>query len=219
MKIYPAILSDSLFVVAEQIRSAQDLEDVTTVQIDIIDGRFADNLTITPADVVGQDFDSLDCDFHLMTEEPLDFVNELIEYKMEIPVRAVIGQVERMSHQTHFLEEVEKQGWLPGLSLDIFTPLESIDDEAWQYIKIVQLMAIEAGSQGQDFHPVVLEKIAELKKFVAKQGYQVEIIIDGGVNTLTVEKISQAGADSAAVGSALWEAIDRNSVVQALQRG
>lgn len=218
MKIYPAILSDSLAVVSQQIEMAQDLDDVSTIHFDIIDGRFAENLTISPADLIEFSFEPLDCDFHLMTEEPLDFVNEIIEFKANLPVRAVIGQLERMSHQDHFLEEVEKHGWLPGLSLDVYTPLEAIDDDSWEFLKVVQLMAVEAGSQGQDFHPAVLEKIKELKKMIALHEAEVEIIIDGGVNSVTIEKITTAGADGVAVGSSLWEAVDRNSLVQALQQ-
>lgn len=218
MKIYPAVLSDSLELVQKQIAEAQDFPDVTTVQIDVIDGKFVENLTITPADLTDTSFGELEVDFHLMTEEPLDYVHELIDYKHFLPIRAVIGQVERMSSQEYFLEEVEKQGWMPGLSLDLFTPLEAIDDHIWRYVKVIQLMAIEAGFQGQGFQPYVLEKLKELSSIVNDTNLPIEIIIDGGINTTTAEKVAHAGADGIAVGSSLWEAPDKNSVIQLLQR-
>lgn len=217
MQIYPAILTDSIAVVQEQLTIAQELPDVSVVQVDIIDGRFADNLTITPADLPDVTFEELEVDIHLMTEEPMDYVFELIEHKRNIPVRAVIGQVERMSKQTFFLEEVEKNDWLPGLSLDLYTPLDAIDLESWRFLKVVQLMAIEAGFQGAPFHQNVLKKIAELKAYCVAQNLEIEIIVDGSMNVVTVPQVAAAGAQSVAVGSALWQADDKAGLLKQLQ--
>jgi ribulose-phosphate 3-epimerase len=186
------------------------------VQIDIIDGRFADNITVSPSDVPQIEFGELQCDFHLMTEEPMDFVFEMIEHKALLPIRAVIAQVERMSSQHFFLEEVEKNEWIPGVSLDIFTPLDAIDQESWRYIKILQLMAVEAGEQGQEFNSLVMKKLAELKKFIEENELEVEIIIDGSMNEKTVPLVATAGADSIAVGSALWDATDKEALLKSL---
>ena len=218
MKIYPAILTDSLSHAQEQLDIAQTLTDIETVQMDIIDGRFADNLTISPADFGELDFGELTCDLHLMTEEPMDSVYELIEYAKLVPVRAVIGQVERMSKQAFFLEEIEKHEWQAGLSLDIFTPLEAIDDDSWQYLKVVQLMGVEAGAQGQAFNPQVIQKIEELKLLGQKFEHPVEIIIDGGINPETIGAVVAEGVDAVAVGSALWSATDKQGLLKALAR-
>lgn len=216
MQIYPALLTDSLELFQKQVFMAGVLTDVTTVQIDIIDGRFADNLTITPADLPEVEFAELQCDFHLLTEEPMDLVFEMIEHKAYLPIRAVIGQVERMSNQQFFLEEVEQNEWVPGLSLDIFTPLEAIEEGSWWYLKVVQLMAIEAGFQGQEFNPLVIKKLAELKTYVESHDLEVEIIIDGAMNEKTAPLVAAAGADSIAVGSALWNATDKEALLKSL---
>jgi ribulose-phosphate 3-epimerase len=217
MKIYPAILTESLAQAQQQLEIAQGLQDVETVQIDIIDGKFADNLTITPADFGELDFGDLTCDLHLMTEEPMDGVYELIEYSRIVPVRAVIGQVERMSKQAFFLEEIEKHEWEPGVSLDIFTPLEAIDDASWQYLKVVQLMGVEAGAQGKTFNPLVLQKIDELKTLALKFEKSIEIIVDGGINPETIVTVADEGVDAVVVGSALWNARDNQALLKQLQ--
>lgn len=216
MQIYPAILTDSLELLQKQVFEAGVLDSVATVQVDIIDGRFADNLTVTPTDLAMVEFGELQCDFHLMTEEPMDIVFELIEQEKILPVRAVIAQVERMSNQQFFLEEVQKHDWVPGLSLDIFTPLEAIEEESWQYVKVVQLMAVEAGFQGQDFNPLVLEKIKELRTFVEQNEYEVEIIVDGAIDSSTASQVMTAGADGVAIGSALWQAGNKNELLKSL---
>lgn len=223
MKLYPTILSDSLATVRKQASQANSLEKIETLQIDVIDGYYADNVTVTPLDLVEVDFGKLSVDLHLMTEEPLDYVYEFLERKDMIPIRGIMGQIEKMSYQRFFLEEVKKHGWKAGLSLDVFTPIEEIDEEVWPLLDIVQLVAVEIGFQGGDFHSSVLQKIEKLKKIIDQvenadfgQKKSIEIIIDGGVKVDTIKSIRDAGADGVAVGSALWEAGNVEQMVTAL---
>lgn len=217
MTIYPALLSDSLPELQELLARVQSVEEIEVVQIDIIDGFFVDNLTITPSDLPELDFGRLRADIHLMTIDPLDYVHELVPRHDEIPVRSVIAQVEKMHHQHHFLEEVQKQGWEPGLSLDIFTPVsEGIDPESWQFVKVIQLMSIEAGFQGQSFNDLVLDKVTELRKLAKQHKAEIEIILDGGINQNTIGKVRNAGVKSVAVGSALWKSDDISETMKLL---
>jgi len=208
MNLFPAILTESTQTAQEQLSLAGQMPGVSVVQIDVIDGRFADALTITPADFSELEFGELECDLHIMTEEPLDYVFELNVFKDEIAVRAVIGQIERMTSQQHFLEEAQKNGWLPGLSLNIFTPIEEIEPEAWHYVRVVQLMGIEAGAQGREFNPLVLDKIMELRTRLQVEDAVVEIMVDGGVTKKHIPALKRAGVHSASVGSALWKSSD-----------
>ncbi|MEX0895810.1 MAG: hypothetical protein WDZ94_02630 [Patescibacteria group bacterium] len=217
MNIYPALLSDSLAQLQEQLDRIQPVDALETVQIDVIDGYFADNMTVTPSDLPELNFGRLRCDIHLMTIDPLDYVHELVPRHDELPIRAVIAQVEKMHHQDHFLEEVQKQGWEPGLSLDIFTPIaEGIEEDSWQFLKVVQLMSIEAGFQGQQFNDLVLEKVTELQQIAADRKLDFEIMLDGGINQDTITKVSQAGVKSVVVGSALWKSESISETIQTL---
>lgn len=219
MKIYPAVLSDSREEIQQQVNrvltEAVD-KDIETVQVDIIDGKFTDNLTVTPTDVTGVNWADLTIDFHLMTEEPLDYVYELVDIKDQLPVRAVIAQVERMSNISHFLEDVQKNGWLPGVSLDIFTPLDTLEADHLQFIKIIQVMGIEAGFQGKAFNPLALDKIRQLSK--ACETLEIELVVDGGVSIETIESIAQAGASGVAIGSALWKSSSLSDTIDTLQQ-
>ncbi|MBP7774370.1 hypothetical protein KA078_01120 [Candidatus Woesebacteria bacterium] len=213
MHVYPAILSDALQLVSDQITEAQQLPGVTTVHVDVIDGIFADNLTVAPVDIVDLSFGELTADFHLMVEEPVDYVLELVPHKQTLPIRALVGQIERMSSQKFFVEEVKKQGWKAGLALDLFTPAEEIDDASWDYLDCVIVLAVEAGLQGQQFHAQALEKIAEIRQQAKRRQKEIEIIVDGGVDETVLKRIYAAGADSVAIGSHLWHADDPDSLV------
>jgi ribulose-phosphate 3-epimerase len=214
MTVYPAILSDSSEVVAQQLELAQFSDDVETVQIDIIDGWFADNVTVTPTDLVGLDFGELTLDLHLMTEEPLDFVYEARDSKKDLPIRAIIAQVEHMSNQADFIKDVRNQEWKVGLSLNLFTPIDAIDLESWEYLDAVQVMGIEAGFQGQTFHPTALDTIREVAKKVGQLDRPIELIVDGGVTLELLGRLQELGVSSVAVGSGLWSAPDVEAAIR-----
>lgn len=212
MNIYPSILTDSLAEAQSQLDRVKELPEgyleSQTIQFDIVDGFFVDNLTLTPLDLPELDLEGLSCDLHLMVEEPLDFVYELIEIKEEVEVRAVIAQLERMTSQIDFVKEVKAQGWKAGLSLDLHTPVSAIDEEVWSELDIVQIMSIEAGFQGQDFEPIALKKIAEVRDRRAAQGLGFELIVDGGVKEALMQDLAEIGTDGVTVGSGLWLADD-----------
>ena len=213
MNLYPAILTGSITEAQAQIKSVAPLPNIRSVQIDIIDGLFADNVTITPADLAEIDFGELSCDLHLMTEEPLDFVYEAIDQKSQVPFRAMIAQVERMSRQADFLQIVRSNTWQPGLSLNLYTPIEAVDEDSWQNIDIMQLMAIEAGFQGQQFAATIFNKIKEVKEKVHQLGRDIELIVDGGVKPEHLAELQTAGVDGIAVGSGLWQAKNLRATV------
>ena len=217
MNIYPAILTDELGVAQKQLVLCEESGLVQTVQIDIIDGYFADNVTITPSSVFDLHLGELELDFHLMTQEPIDYVYELADYKDELPVRAVIAQLEQMSNQELFVEEVRRNNWDAGLSINIHTPLSAIDTQIWDKIQIVQLMSITAGAQGQKFNELVFEKITQLREIMAVKDLRLEIIVDGGVEPTVLSRLQEYGVSSVGVGSYLWKAEDFAEAYQDLE--
>jgi ribulose-phosphate 3-epimerase len=215
MNIYPAILTDSLETVQEQVDLVRNNRDIKTLQIDIIDGYFVDNLTVTPMDLVDINFYSFNLDFHLMTEEPLSFAQEIADYKKYFSVRAVIGQIEKMSSQVDFIDFLEKEELKKGLSLDLFTPHEEIMDSTFKKLDALQLMAIEAGEQGHQFNDLVIKKIKEVQERAKKINPSLEIIIDGGVKLNNIKKIAETGVHSVGIGSAIWQS---DNVATTLER-
>lgn len=214
MKLYPSILTGSVTEAQEQVVWASSFDQIRTVQVDIIDGQFVDNETVTPTDLIEVDFGELSIDLHLLTEEPLDYVYETIEHKDAFTARSIIGQVERMSSQEDFVNTVKKNEWQVGLSLDLFTPFDAIEEASWAQLDIVQLMSIEAGFQGKEFHPTAFEKIRQLVALRKSLGRKFEIIIDGGVKPALLSKLEKAGVDSVVVGSGLWESQDLEKAVE-----
>ncbi len=216
--LYPTILTGSRSTFIDQVRLVRTFPDVKTVQVDVIDGLVADNLTLSPADLLDVEFYDLSLDFHLMVEEPLDYLYEILEYQSHLPVRGVLGQLERMSNQREFIELTRGSKLWAGLSLDLFTPLEEIDQQALSQLNLIQLMSVEMGFQGQQFNSSIFAKLTQLVQLKREFGYPFEIVIDGGVNKENFLQLLKTGADSLAVGSWLWKNNNPQQVVEMITK-
>jgi ribulose-phosphate 3-epimerase len=205
MKFYPAILTENIDVAQHELDLANGFTNCDVVQFDLIDGFFADALTITPADMATCEFGSLQCDLHIMAIDPEDVVHEAVEFASQIPVRAVIGQVEKMSSEKSFIDAVRRQGWQVGLSLDVDTALESIDESVWSELQFLQVMGVPAGEQGQAFVTRTLELVKAVDQLRQKQGLQFELLVDGGIRPNLIAGLSNLHVDGCMLGSYLWQ--------------
>lgn len=216
--IIPGILENSILEVQTKINRVKGLVD--RIQIDIIDGIFADNLTVSPVDLLGIDFAGLSVDIHLMTEEPANFLEESAGLMEKCSGVRVIGQIERMGKQAEFITLARKMGLAVGLALDFYTPVDTIDKKIARLLDCVLLMAVKSGTQGKEkFSPAVIGKIQEIKTGVSPTHVgetPVRIIIDGGLDPESVRLCRQAGADEFAVGSWLWQHQDMKQALYEL---
>lgn len=203
--IIPAILEDNPELVAEQIDRLRQLQPPPEViEIDIIDGDFASNLTLDTEQLAELETEPFQVDVHLMTFDPTDFVYQIrqgMERGQEI--RTVIAQVERLHSFQEFVEEVQANHFQVGFALDLYTPVEAIDELYWPEIQLVSVLGGKAGQQGQKFQQQTLEKVKELAQLKKEQGLNFEVRVDIGMDTDTIPLARAAGADSFAVGSAL----------------
>ncbi|AKM81139.1 MAG: Ribulose-phosphate 3-epimerase [Candidatus Pacebacteria bacterium GW2011_GWF2_38_9] len=206
------VLTSNLELAKKQIELAKNA-NLEAIQIDIVDGIFADMHTFTPQDLIDIDFGDLQIDFHLMTEEPMDYVWEMEEHCRHLPIRAVFGQIEKMSYQEAFLEEVKKQDWRAGLALDLYTPIESIDENSWEWMDSILLLGVEAGASGQKQNLFLFEKIRVVKEKIQK-GEPMRVFVDGGVNKDNIEKLQMTGISGVTVNSAFNNAEDYKQAVE-----
>lgn len=198
MLIIPAILSDQLPLIQAQLDRIQKETNLTRVHIDIVDPDFADNITISPIDILQLDLHAFQVDIHLMTNDP---INDIVECSQIPGLHQVISQVEHMGSQKAFLDQAKGYNLKAGLALDWTTPIEAVEPESWEHLSCIQVMGVKAGSQGQDFAPEVIRKLRTLKGAHAA----LEILVDGGIKPDNFQSVREAGASGAVIGSFLWE--------------
>lgn len=208
MDIIPAILTKDPAELVEKMQRVEGLarlaegdpRRIQRVQIDIVDGVFADNKTIT-LDMLASIETNLLLDVQLMTKEPALWV----EHAVRALADRIIGHVEMMGNQRDFVVRVQETGHLVGLGLDLDTPVVKIEEDVLLDLDVVLLMSVKAGFGGQEFQNSVLPKTEELVALRQKLNTAFAICVDGGINEENIKRLQDCGADEVAIGSSLFE--------------
>jgi len=197
IQIIPAILSNDIKEVGEKLAQAEGVGG--KIQIDVIDGVFANNKTVDPSALEFIETD-LKLDFHLMTKEPIDWVERAVRGMAD----RIIGQVEMMTDQVGFVGKVSEVGLSVGLAIDLPTSISKLDPTILTNLDVVLVMSVPAGFGGQEFDRRALAKIKELDEIRIRDDTPFKICVDGGINTNNISDVVKAGADELVIGEGLF---------------
>ncbi len=195
--IIPAILTDQEDVYSEQLQRSQYACQI--VQIDVIDGKFADNKTVGP-EIIAKYPTSADLEIQLMVLDSLSYIKDLKGLEF---ISRIIVPFEKNNDLKECIYQVKGAGKQIGISLNPGTEVSKVKN-LFSEIDMLLLLGVEPGFSGQKFQEIVLAKIKEAKK--VSRGLAVEV--DGGVNFETAPKAAAAGADFLAANSVLFKAPD-----------
>lgn len=198
LEVIPAILTNDPKELEEKISRLEGL--VKRVQVDVVDGVFAQNRSIGLEALTNIDT-SLLIDVHLMTKDPIDWIEKSVRAMAD----RIIGQVEMMSDQFVFASKVQELGHQAGLAIDLDTPVSSIDPTVLINLDVILVMSVKAGFGGQAFEKSAIRKIKDLDELRAKEATPFRICVDGGINISNIKYIKEAGADEVAIGHLLFE--------------
>ena len=206
-KIIPAILTKDIAELRSKLTQIQKLTD--WAQIDIMDGKFVQNISIGLEDVsLVKIPEGIFLEAHLMVENPASYFTQC----QQANIKRVIFHIEMDSDIKNVLLKAKSFNFQKGLALNPETPVEKIIPYI-NDIDVALLMSVHPGFGGQTFILNTLDKIRSLKKLVP----HLKIEVDGGVNIDNIKAISDAGADYFIVGSGLFEAEDSKKQFENLQ--
>lgn len=199
VKIAPSILSADFSRLGEEI-TAVEKGGADYIHIDVMDGHFVPNITIGPLIVEAiRPITKLPLDVHLMIENP----DQYIEAFAKAGADYITVHVEACLHLHRTIQNIKSYGIKAGVVLNPATPVESIQ-HIIRDIDMVLLMSVNPGFGGQKFIPEVLPKIRKVKAMAEEKGIDLEIEIDGGVNSETAKLCMEAGANVLVAGSAIY---------------
>lgn len=199
-EIVPTILTSDFEEFSRKINLLKGV--VPRVQIDFIDGKFAENRTLDLGMIRDMgEIGEMKIDLHLMVKEPIDWISRGLEI---LPDR-IIGQVEMMSRPEDFISQVAASGVETGIALDLETPISAISEEIYHSVDLILILAVKAGLGGQEFDKRVLKKIKEVREMVGELG---EIGVDGGLDEESIKLSKKAGANIFYIGSSFWQTED-----------
>lgn len=196
-KVTPAILAENVVKLQHNLGQVEGLD--AWVQVDITDGKFVDNTSVSLEDFfrvkLAESF-SMEIEMHLMVLHPQRY----FLLCQENNVKRVVFHLEAGDTE-NILAEAKKYNFQIGLALNPETPVEKVLPFINE-IDVVLVMSVNPGRQGQTFIRQTLVKIQELKKLAPR----VKIEVDGGINLENIKEVSDAGADYMVVGSGLLQA-------------
>ena len=182
----------------------QDIADlkrngVDMLHVDVMDAHFVPNLTF------GLDFihamhgvTDMPLDVHLMAEDPMP----LIEHSDLREGDYLTVHVELDKNFEEIKNYLSTKGVKFGLAVSPETPVESVKP----YLPIldaVTLMLVRPGFAGGKLIDGILDKVAEMRSFLDKEGYEnIEISVDGSVSCERAKLMADMGASIFVGGTA-----------------
>ncbi len=212
-KIAPSILSADFSKLDKEVRAVEKA-GADLIHVDVMDGHFVPNITIGPLVVQGlRKLTSLPLDVHLMIEKPQDF----IEPFAQAGSNWITVHVEVCRNMKQVLKIIRQLKVRPGVVLNPQTPLKKIFtflDE----VDFVLLMSVNPGFGGQTFIPNVLKKVEQLRKIIDKNGYPIEIEVDGGIKLDNIKEVSRAGGDIFVLGTGIFKTLNYKETIRKLRQ-
>ena len=195
--ILPSLLLCDFGNLEREVR-AVEAAGAHALHLDVMDGVFVDNMTYgMPIIAAVNRASDLPLDVHLMIDNPIDYVDAFVDAGADVLTVHVEAKNPRGA-----LERIRQRGAAASLAINPSTPLADAE-ELLPLCDMVLAMSVHPGFGAQEFDPVALQKLSELRN---RFGDDLLLEIDGGVNAGTISRCTAAGAGMLVVGSAIFKA-------------
>jgi len=212
VKIAPSILNSDMLNLAREIKRAERA-GADLFHLDIMDGHFVPNISFGPQVVKAiRKTTKLPLESHLMIEDPERYIKDFVDAGSNL----IILHRETIVDPDEIIDRVREHGVKVGFSINPDTGLDSIVDYLAK-IDLVLLMTVFPGFGGQKFIEDVLPKIRKLAEYRKKEGLNIEIEVDGGINDLTGKKAVDAGATILVAGAYLYRSSNLDEALKKLK--
>ena len=211
LKIFPSILSADFSKLGEEIKFVEEA-NADGLHIDVMDGRFVNNITIgIPVVKSLRKCSNLFFDVHLMIEDPDKYIKNFADAGAD----GITFHIEATKDPFNTINLIKECNKKVGISIKPETEIP--DKSVLKDIDLLLVMSVNPGFGGQKYIEAVNKKIEDLKKIRYENDLHFDIEVDGGINKDNILDVAKCGADIAVVGSAIFSATDKKNAVLELK--
>ncbi|MBE6518603.1 MAG: ribulose-phosphate 3-epimerase [Thermoplasmata archaeon] len=177
--------------------------------LDVMDGAFVPNITFGPPVIKAiRRYSKIPFDAHLMIEDPIRYIDAFADAGCDLIT--VHCEAEGDIHGA--IEKIKSKGIKPGISINPETEVTALE-EFLPEVDLVLVMTVHPGFGGQSFIADCVPKISWVKEWAKKNGKEILVSVDGGVNKDTAKVCVDAGVDILVAGSYLFKMDDMSPTI------
>ncbi len=213
LQISPSIAAGNLMNLASEVAKLE-LSGADSIHFDVMDGHFVPLLTIgVPFLEQIRKITKMHLDVHIMVTNP----DQVFEHYLDAGADTLTFHIETALHAHRICNRIKEKGKRAGIALNPATHWREIEFLIPSLDQIT-LMSVNPGFSRQAHIPMVQKKAFEIRQYCNNLGIDMDIQLDGGVNTDNIAAIAQAGANIVVAGGAVFNYDDFGAAVSALRK-
>lgn len=212
----PSILSADFMSLGQEVRKIAD-GGADCIHFDVMDGHFVPNLTIgVPFVSAMKEIVDVPLDVHLMVSNPEVQAPWYVEAGADVAI-VHVEAFDDLDACRRTLERIRDGGCKAGIAVNPETPVDGVL-ELLGCVDTAMVMTVHPGFGGQSFIRECLPKVEAIREMADREGLQVTVEVDGGINEETAPLAAAAGANLLVAGSAVFGKPDPVAAMESIRR-
>ena len=187
--------------------------------IDVMDGKFVENDTrevmLEYSNTIKQ-ISNIPLDVHLMVENLKENIDEYIGLEPNI-ITFQIEACKDIKEAFEIIDYIKENNIKVGIAIKPSTDIGEILGYL-PYIHMVLVMTVEPGKGGQKLIPETIDKVQELKSYIDENNIEIDIEVDGGINSENAQELQEKGANILVVGTSIINSENYTDTINDLKK-